>query len=87
MQNDFITGAVKTKNEYMISKNPSTAAQSYLQGLGYQGGVGLTSGGGIGIGQMATESFDLDIMMPPDMAEVDSDISNYIFLNICFCNR
>jgi hypothetical protein len=33
-----------------ISKNPSTAAASYLHGgLGYQG---LTSGGGIGVGKM-----------------------------------
>lgn len=35
-------------NDYFVSKNPSTAAGSYLHG-GF-GGPGLTSGGGIGLG-------------------------------------
>lgn len=67
--------AAKT-NDNFVSKNPSTAAQSYLQGMGGYNGVGLTSGGGVGIGKMhPSESFDLDIMMPPDIASIDSDIS------------
>ena len=38
-------------NEYFVSKNPSTAAGSYLHGgLGGYGGQGLPSGGGIGLG-------------------------------------
>jgi hypothetical protein len=48
---EFINGAPSIKNnDYYISKNPSTAAGSYLHGLGggYGGGHGLTSGGGIG---------------------------------------
>ena len=28
---------------------------------------------------MVNESFDLDIMMPPDVASIDSDLSNFIF--------
>ena len=56
----------------MISKNPSTAAGSYLRGVGGFNN-GLTSGGGIG--PMISESFDLDIMMPPDIASIDSDLS------------
>jgi uncharacterized membrane protein len=55
-----------------VSKNPSTAAGSYFHG-GYGGG--LTSGGGMGLGQMPSDSFDLDIMMPPDIASIDTDIS------------
>jgi hypothetical protein len=35
----------------------------------------LTSGGGLGIGQAPNENFDLDIMMPPDIESMDSDIS------------
>lgn len=41
----------KTNDNYYISKNPSTAAGSYIQGLGGgYAGAGLTSGGGVGIG-------------------------------------
>jgi hypothetical protein len=66
----------------MASKNPSTAAGTYMQGFANQGlngnpgymGGGLKSGGGIG--KYPHESFDLDIMMPPDIASIDSDISN-----------
>lgn len=72
-------GGNKTNDNYYKSKNPSTAAGSYLQGIGGgYAGAGLTSVGGIGMGQMATESFDLDIMMPPDIASIDSDISKKI---------
>lgn len=62
----------------MISKNPSTAAASYLRG---GGGVhnGLTSGGGMG--HMINDSFDLEIMMPPDIASIDSDLSKRKFYN------
>jgi hypothetical protein len=51
-----------------ISKNPSTAAGSYANvGMGgYQGGMAMNQ----------NESFDLDIMMPPDIEAIDSDISN-----------
>ena len=65
-------------NEYFVSKNPSTATASYIPGFGgYAGGAGLTSGGDLGIGQLPgpTESFDLDIMMPPDVGDIESDIS------------
>lgn len=59
----------------MLSKNPSTAAASYLRGgIGMHNG--LTSGGGMG--NMISESFDLDIMMPPDIASIDSDLSKKI---------
>jgi len=45
------------------------------------GGInGPTSGGGMG--QMINESFDLDIMMPPDVASIDSDISKIIYIKI-----
>lgn len=57
-----------------MSKNPSTAAASYLHGGGGYG-ADLTTGGGLGIDHNAHDSFDLDIMMPPDMASIDSDIS------------
>lgn len=60
MTNDFVT------------KNPSTAAGSYLIGPHQR----MTSGGGLG---HASESFDLDIMMPPDIASIDSDLSTYLF--------
>ncbi|CDW76852.1 UNKNOWN [Stylonychia lemnae] len=55
-----------------VSKNPSTAAGSYFQG-GFGLAQGLTSGGGMG--HMVNESFDLDIMMPPDVASIDSDLN------------
>lgn len=32
-------------------------------------------GGGHGAGLMPSESFDLDIMMPPDIDAIESDIS------------
>ncbi len=35
----------------------------------------LRSGGGAG--QQFAESFDLDIMMPPDIASIDSDLSKF----------
>lgn len=60
-------------NEF-VSKNPSTAAGSYFRGG--QANNGLTSGGGMG--QMVSESFDLDIMMPPDIASIDSDLSKSV---------
>jgi hypothetical protein len=74
-----------THNEFnlqsMITKNPSTAAGTYVQGFGgMQGnlqapiGYGLKSGGGAGL-KYPMESFDLDIMMPPDIASIDSDIN------------
>ena len=45
---EFLAGRT---NEYFVSKNPSTAAGSYLHGLGGgYAGAGLTSGGGVGIG-------------------------------------
>lgn len=48
-------------------------------GAGYGG---LKSGGGMG--KYPTESFDLDIMMPPDIASIDSDISKFsIYLILC----
>ncbi len=65
-------------------KNPSTAAGTYVQGFGGpEGGFGggHKSGGGMGFGTGAKypgESFDLDIMMPPDIASIDSDISKSI---------
>lgn len=31
---------------------------------------------------MISESFDLDIMMPPDIASIDSDLSNELFIII-----
>jgi len=34
------------------------------------------------MGQMINESFDLDIMMPPDVASIDSDISKIIYIKI-----
>lgn len=40
-------------------------------------GAGLTSGGGLGLGQIPNESFDLDIMMPPDIDAIESDISKF----------
>ena len=63
-----------------ISKNPSTAAGSYLQGLGAGGyGQAMNSGGGdFGYGPI-NESFDLDIMMPPDINSIDSDLSKVIY--------
>lgn len=39
----------------------------------------MTSQGGMG--QYQNESFDLDIMMPPDIASIDSDLSNTFILN------
>lgn len=76
------------RHDLNIYKNPSTAAGTYVQGFGGpQGGVsgqpgggyhgGLRSGGGIG--KFPNESFDLDIMMPPDIASIDSDISKKCF--------
>ena len=61
-----------------MSKNPSTAAASYLPHNnpgGFQGRV--TSG--MGAGPRANDSFDLDIMMPPDVASIDSDISIFLY--------
>ena len=58
-----------------VSKNPSTAAASHMPG-GRGGYQALTSGGGIGIGQIPHESFDLEFMMPPDVADIEQDISN-----------
>jgi hypothetical protein len=67
-------------------KNPSTAAGTYVQGFGGpEGGFGggHKSGGGLGFGTGAKypgESFDLDIMMPPDIASIDSDISKALII-------
>lgn len=59
---------------YPPSKNPSTAAASYnLGGGGFGAHAGLRSGDRLG--QQFAESFDLDIMMPPDVASIDSDLS------------
>lgn len=30
---------------------------------------------------MPNESFDLDIMMPPDVADIEQDISNNFYIN------
>ena len=62
-------------------KGPSTAAGTYMQGFGHDGGFGggFKSGSGPGFGTASkyppSESFDIDIMMPPDIASIDSDIS------------
>lgn len=45
--NDFAL-LPQTRQDYLISKNPSTAAGSYMYAGGHMGG-GLTSGGGIGM--------------------------------------
>jgi hypothetical protein len=74
---------VGQKNE---SKNPSTAAGTYVQGFGAMNGGyggGLKSGGGLN-GKYQNESFDLDIMMPPDIASIDSDISKFLESLIAF---
>ena len=47
---------------------PSTAAASHMRG----GHGGLMSGGGYP--NEISESFDMDFMMPPDIASIDSDI-------------
>jgi hypothetical protein len=67
---------------YMNQKNnPSTAAGTYMQGFGHGNDNGFKNGGGMGVmgtgikGGFPGESFDLDIMMPPDIASIDSDIS------------
>jgi hypothetical protein len=77
-QNDFYYMGQK--------KNPSTAAGTYMQGFnGNDFGVKSGPGFGTGIkGGYPGESFDLDIMMPPDIASIDSDISkwHYLILNI-----
>jgi|LauGreDrversion4_2_1035121.scaffolds.fasta_scaffold1397864_1 hypothetical protein len=62
----------KTTNE----KIPSTAAGTYVQGFG--AGAGGYGGRG-GVGKYPHESFDLDLMMPPDIASIDSDISKILF--------
>lgn len=68
-QNDFYYMGQK--------KNPSTAAGTYMQGFnGNDFGVKSGPGFGTGIkGGYPGESFDLDIMMPPDIASIDSDIN------------
>jgi len=33
------------------------------------------------------DSFDLDIMMPPDIASIDSDISNYLKINLILIDK
>lgn len=63
-------------NEF-ISKNPSTAAGSYMHGGMAGNGYNAAMRSGGGIGQQFAESFDLDIMMPPDVASIDSDLSNF----------
>jgi hypothetical protein len=61
-------------NYNMISKNPSTAAGTYVQGFGGgPGGYGIQKSAG----KYPNESFDLDIMMPPDITSIDSDISKF----------
>ena len=72
---------------YMGQKNnPSTAAGTYMQGFGNGGNDnGFKNAGGMGgmgtgmKGGYQGESFDLDIMMPPDIASIDSDISKFLF--------
>lgn len=52
-----------------------------MQGFNNDFGVNKAAGGGFGTGIKGGfpggESFDLDIMMPPDIASIDSDISKY----------
>jgi len=48
-----------------------------MPGIGGRGG-GMVSGGGM---NNFNESFDLDLMMPPDIASIDSDISKIDCLN------
>ena len=75
LSRDFIGG----RQDYVSKNNPSTAAGSYFQGGNY--GANLTSGGGLGLGGlMPSDSFDLDIMMPPDIASIDSDIRKFNFI-------
>ncbi len=62
-------GGVYTQD--LISKNPSTAAASYMHGNVGGRGANMVSGGMQGI----NESFELDFMMPPDIGSIDSDIS------------
>ena len=65
-------------------KGPSTAAGTYMQGFANDGGFGggFKSGTGPAFGTAnkypPSESFDLDIMMPPDIASIDSDISKNV---------
>jgi hypothetical protein len=66
------------------NKGPSTAAGTYMQGFGNDGGFGggfkSASGPGFATANKypPSESFDLDIMMPPDIASIDSDISKLL---------
>ena len=58
------------------NKNPSTAVGTYAHGFSGAPGYGpIKSTGG---GKFASESFDLDIMMPPDIASIESDISKHL---------
>lgn len=43
--------------------------------MGY--GQGVNSGGGEFGYAPVNDSFDLDIMMPPDVGSIDSDLSNF----------
>lgn len=52
---------------------PSTAAGSNMR----PNHRGLLSGGGFK--QNPSESFEMDFMMPPDIASIDSDISKLIW--------
>jgi hypothetical protein len=63
-----------------ISKNPSTAAGSYMPGGGY-GPSAMNNGNDFDYGQN-NESFDLDINMPPDIGSLDSDLSKLSFFII-----
>ena len=69
-------------------KGPSTAAGTYMQGFGNDGGFGggfkSASGPGFATANKypPSESFDLDIMMPPDIASIDSDISKLFVFSI-----
>lgn len=64
-------GRMYTGDYHRDSKNPSTAAGTMMPGnKGY--GINSMQGGG---NHAPSESFDLDFMLPPDIASIDSDIN------------
>ncbi len=84
---DFIGGRALGGGILGVSKNPSTAAGSYMHGIGATGNGGYVRGTmGVHNGMQgqdmgyvqANDSFDLDIMMPPDIGSIDSDLSKNI---------
>ena len=44
------------------------------------GQQGMSRGGGMGMGHMPHESFDMEFMMPPDVNEIESDISKTVLV-------